>query len=182
MRVPSLTKYISLKGLDQNKRDRLIILYHSWVLWYLLDRVYKEFVVKSRGGTDSLGVRWEPLSENRRIYKPLRRGELPGRDRRRLREGRVSKRELLADRDPPINVDTGRLLSALKPGKIIGGEYTSINPDQEARADLRGIHLYIAVEYADDVQERRPFLPGNWEPWLSDAVQKAILQIQRVLT
>lgn len=49
--------------------------YNALTLYYLFEIIHKNFMVKSTGGTDDLGNKWEPLSKNTKIYKPLARGE-----------------------------------------------------------------------------------------------------------
>jgi hypothetical protein len=182
MRIPSYRKLYRLKKRPTPLQDEDIRLtFHSWIAFHYLKRVHREFQIKSRGRSDSLGVKWAPLSESRRIYKRLQRGELNPQTRRRIQEGRITKKEALQDRDPPINIDTGRLLRALQPGKVVGDRYRSINSDQQVTITSRGFRLNIRIEYADEVQEVRPFLPENPEPWLKDAIEESYPYLRRKL-
>ncbi len=179
LRIPSITTYLQLRRkVTKTQMNEITILFHSWVLYFLLDRVYREFLIKSRGARDSLGEKWKPLSESRRLYKPLQRGEVAPSVRRQIRERRVTKKVALANRNPPINIDTGRLINSLKPGRVIAGVYQSQNPDQVVRVTVTGISFEIVVPYADEVQAVRSFLPGNWDPWLSSAIALAVPQVK----
>lgn len=149
-------------------------MFHSWILYHILETVHAEFLLKANGRADSLGVKWKPLKKNTEIYKPIRRGEIPGKERRRIREGRVSRRVALQNRKTQINIRTGRLIKSLMPGKVVRGLYVPPNSDQDVKITSRGIAFNLKVPYADDVQDARPFLPGNWDPWMSQAIQKAL--------
>ena len=175
---------MNLRGLVNNlslprkptpaERKRLVIALNSWILYYFLKRIHSEFMVKANGGTDSLGVKWAPLSESRRIYKPLRKKE-----RGLFIPGNGTKKEQLANRDPLINIDTERLAKSLKPGRITNGVYISTNPDQDYKVTATNIWFESKVPYADEVQAMRPFLPENMAPWLADAIELALKRMAR---
>lgn len=171
MRIPINLKQYKLKRRPTpEERRQLILLFNSWVAYYLLQKIHTEFLIKSTGLPDSLGVRWKPLSESRRLYKPLQRGE---RTQFKIGRSKRSKSELLANRNPPINIDTKRLLNALAPGRVVGGMYYSPNQDQILKVTTRGISLKVKVPYADDVQDVRPYLPFNLDPWVQIAIDLA---------
>ena len=177
MRIGSYINRLSLpRKLSGEERRILKIAINSWTLYYLLDRIYKEFIIKSAGGTDSLGVKWKPLSENRRIYKPLR-----GQERSLYRKSRGTKKEQLQQRNPPINIDTKRLLKSLKPGKVVNGVYYSTSKDQWAKVTEATIRFKSLVPYADEVQAIRPFIPPGVDIWLDQAVNLAVSKVQTQL-
>ena len=173
--------YEVIKLPKQTDLDKLSIHYNSLIAYFLLQKIQKEFHVKSLGNMDSLGVKWKALSLNRRIYKPLRKGEVSKSLKRKIKTGRISKRKALLSREPLINIDTTRLVKALTPGKIVGGRYTNYNSDQNVVITSKGISLEIRVPYADDVQRERPFLPVNVEPWLNIAISIANRSFERIL-
>lgn len=169
--VPSLENSINLKR--KPTRDQLKHLtrsFNAWVVYYLLETIYQEFLVKSNRGTDSLGEKWAELSDSRRIYRALIRGE---KTKYGIGRKKGTKKELLANRYPPINIDTKRLINSLKPGKVSGGEYIVSGPDQKVTINLSSINVKTVVPYASDVQEVRPFIPLDLTPWLRQAVAKA---------
>lgn len=47
----------------------------AWTIYYTFQIIHEEFLVKSRGGTDSAGIRWKPLSPRTIAYRPLGRGD-----------------------------------------------------------------------------------------------------------
>lgn len=47
----------------------------AWTIYYTFQIVHEEFLVKSRGNTDSAGIRWRPLSPRTIAYRPLNRGD-----------------------------------------------------------------------------------------------------------
>jgi hypothetical protein len=47
----------------------------AWTIYYTFQIIHEEFLVKSRGGTDSAGIRWKPLSPRTIAYRPLARGD-----------------------------------------------------------------------------------------------------------
>jgi hypothetical protein len=171
MKIPLDFKQYNLRrNPTPTERSQLILLFSSWVLYYLFDLIHTEFIIKSKGYSDSLGVKWKPLSESRRLYKPLQRGE---RTQFKIGRRKRTKKELLADRNPPINIDTKRLINALAPGKVIGWKYVPPNPDQQVLITEQGIQIKINIPYADDVQEVRPYFPESIDPWLRIAIEKA---------
>jgi hypothetical protein len=125
-----------------------------------------------------MGLKWKPLKESTEIYKPLRRGEVSPTIRRKIRERKGTKKELLAGRKTSINIRTGRLEKSLRPGRVISGRYVNDNKDQQVAITPTGINFNINVEYADDVQLVRPFLPENTDLWFSDAIQKALPKLR----
>ncbi len=171
MKIPiDLSQFKLRRKPTPEEKRQLILMFNSWVLYYLLQKIHTEFLIKSNGLPDSLGTKWKPLSESRRLYKPLQRGE-----RTQFKIGRVkrAKSELLANRNPPINIDTKRLVNALAPGRVVGDRYYSPNPDQITTVSTRGISLKIKIPYADDVQDQRPYLPISIDPWLRIAIELA---------
>jgi hypothetical protein len=147
-------------------------------MFFLLQKIHSEFLIKSYGFPDSLGVKWKALSESRRIYKSLQRGEISSKLRRSIREGRLTKKEALRNRDALINIDTKRLVNSLKPGTVIGGIYYPPNQDQKVLISASGISLELMVPYADDVQAVRPYLPVSLIPWLEEAIEKALPKLR----
>jgi hypothetical protein len=174
LRIPSLLNDIPIpRRLTGGERKRLVILINSWIMYYLLQEIYNQFLVKSSGGVDSLGEKWKELSESRRLYKPLRRGEF-----RSFIKGRGTKKEQLANRNPPINIDTRKLLNSLKPGRIIDGKYVANSPAQKTAIRVDSISLEVMLPYADDVQAVRPFIPIDIQPWLDLAILKALRRVR----
>lgn len=179
MRIPAFSRYYkTIRRPSLEERERLAVAFNSWVLYFLLQKIHDEFVVKSQGFPDSLGVKWKALSDSRRIYKTLQRGEIHSKLRRRIREGRVTKKDALANRDALINIDTKRLINSLKPGSVIGGIYYTTNKDQVATVTASGISLKLLVPYADEVQEERPYFPVSFGPWLEEAIQQALPKLR----
>lgn len=169
--VPSLENSINIKRRPSREElKRLTRAFNSWIVYYLLEIIYNEFLVKSNRGVDSLGEKWKELSESRRIYKSLQRGE---KTRFKIGRKKGTKKELLKDRYPPINIDTKRLIKSLKPGKVVNGEYIPSGPDQRVIITLKTIRVMTKVPYASDVQSVRPFFPIDMTPWLREAVLKA---------
>lgn len=52
--------------------------YLAWTIYYTFQRIHDEFMVKSRGGTDSAGIKWKPLSRKTVAYRPIGRGDATG--------------------------------------------------------------------------------------------------------
>lgn len=182
IKVPGLAGVIPLSPkLKKRQLIRIYKLYHSWVTYYLFDIVHKNFLIKSKGRADQFGVKWKPLSESRRIYKPLRRGEVSSGIRKKIQQKRVSKKEALSNRNPPINIDTGRLVKALEPGRVSSGSYNPPSKDQKVSITERGISLDIDIDYAEEVQAQRPYFPPSWTLALAIAVPKAIIQVKMKL-
>jgi hypothetical protein len=49
--------------------------YIAWTIYYTFQRIHAEFMVKSRGGTDSAGIKWKPLSRRTVAYRPINQGD-----------------------------------------------------------------------------------------------------------
>lgn len=47
----------------------------AWTIYYTFQIIHEEFLVKSRGGTDSAGIRWKPLSPRTIAMRPLGKGD-----------------------------------------------------------------------------------------------------------
>jgi hypothetical protein len=47
----------------------------AWTIYYTFQIIHEEFLVKSRGGTDSAGIRWKPLSPRTIANRPLASGD-----------------------------------------------------------------------------------------------------------
>lgn len=165
---------------------QIILFVNNRVLYETLFVCHREFLTKSEGDVDSYGEKWKPLADSTRIYKALRPGEYRqyGMHRwtgnRAKGKGGMSKKELLANREVPINIDTGRLIKAVKPYKFINGKYID-SPDQSSRVTENDIHFHINVPYGDAVNEVRPFFPVFENPWVAEALQRSVPYIQRYL-
>lgn len=158
---------------------QLFLVHNSWTAYYLLEIIHKEFLVKSRGRADSLGTKWKPLSENRRIYKPTQPGEVSKSLLKKISGGRLTKKQAFASRKPPINIDTHRLIDSLAPGSVTGTTYIPHSKDQKVKVTPTSIEVDILVPYSDEVQSVRPYFPVNLDPWLNKAKQKAYPHFQK---
>jgi hypothetical protein len=147
--------------------------YKALVLYHLFSIIHKNFIIKSKGGTDSLGNRWLPLSEKTRIYKPLSPSE-----KRKYRFKGRTKKEVLADRQPLILILTRRLERSLRPGQVLDDKYIP-SPEQIARVDNGQVIVGSKVPYAGDISVKRPAIPTNINPWIAEAARKATNQIRR---
>lgn len=49
--------------------------YRAWVIFFTFQIIHDEFMVKSRGGTDSSGIKWKELSKRTIAYRPTSRGD-----------------------------------------------------------------------------------------------------------
>jgi hypothetical protein len=165
---------------------RIVLFINNLMLYNTLVICHKEFMVKSKGEIDSYGEQWKPLAESTKIYKSLRPGEYRKykmnlwNGNRTATKGKT-KRELLADRDVPINIDTGRLVKALKPNRFSNGVYIP-RADQQVRVTASSIHFKLLVPYADDVNAVRPIFPIFEQPWIDDAIALSKMQVAQFLS
>lgn len=155
--------------MDYDPQER----YKALVFYHLFSIIHKNFIIKSKGGTDSLGNKWLPLSEKTRIYKPLS----PSEKRKYKLRGRT-KKEALADRQPLILILTRRLERSLRPGQVVGDQYIP-SPEQIARIENNRVVVGSEVPYAGEVSVKRPAIPVNINAWINEAAQKAANQIMR---
>lgn len=147
--------------------------YEALLLYHLFTIIHKNFMRKSRGGTDSLGNKWKPLAEKTKIYKPLS----PGEKRKYKLRGRT-KKEALAGREPPILILTHRLEKSLQPGIVNGDQYTP-SPEQIAKIDNGRVIVGSKVPYTGQVSVIRPAIPENIDPWIEEAAKLASTQVRR---
>lgn len=84
--------------------------HRAWTLYYLFERIHKDFITKSKGGTDSLGIKWKPLSPRTIASRPITVG-----DRRQYRLGSTSEGRGLLTPNEDIRW-RGVYISALRRG------------------------------------------------------------------
>ena len=146
--------------------------YKALVLFQLFGIIHRNFVIKSKGGTDSLGNKWKPLAASTKIYKPL----LPSERRKFKLRGRT-KKEALSSREPLILILTRRLEQSLRPGQVVDDRYIP-SPEQIAKVVGSQVIVGSKVPYAGDVSAKRPAIPENIDPWIDEAVQKTLQQLR----
>lgn len=129
------------------------------VLYELVGIVHREFVEKKEDRPDSMGTQWRPLSS-------------------KLAQWKIKKGLVNASGDPLINYRTGILEKALKQGRFVNGRYQP-NQYQSIAVNSVSIDYWVNVPYADAVNEDRPFLPSDIEPWLDEAILAALPRISR---
>tara|TARA_Y100000004_G_scaffold174081_1_gene212493 strand:- start:19 stop:585 length:567 start_codon:yes stop_codon:yes gene_type:complete len=136
---------------------------------------YKNFKLKSQGGSDEFGVRWKPLKPStikRRAESGLR--SLVA--RRNAMGGDVANNLIL--------VRSGRLRESFKPGKQSGASYIPANKDQLYVTTSGRVQLGSNVPYADDQNEERPLLGDEAElinKAMEVALEKFLKELQREL-
>lgn len=79
-----------------------------------------------------------------------------------------------------INVETEMLAKSLKPGKVLVRKAIYIpRPNQKAEVrDDGSFSIGSLVSYASEVNEVRPFLPDNYQRWVSQAKQLAQQEVK----
>ena len=180
---------IKLKVKPTKEQLNSIMLFtNNLVLYNCLVITYREFLIKSKGESDSFGTVWQPLAESTRIYKSIKPGEfrkykLHLWDKNRTATKGLTKKELLADREVPINIDTGRLLKAIKPNRFTNGRYIA-GPDQIVTVTLRNIKFEVTVPYASAVDTVRPIWIEFEQALINEAVElsapEVIKYVQRL--
>ena len=78
-----------------------------------------------------------------------------------------------------INVRTGRLVAATRPGKVVGGRYYSPK-DQRVTVNPRSVNIKFDIPYIADVNKVRPVVPDNINRWIQESHDIAIVQAKRV--
>jgi len=169
--VIKLKRRIPIK--EQNKIKKF---FNNWAAYYLLKRIHKEFLIKSKRGTDSTGIKWKELSQRTIMYKSLQRGEKTA----FKKLSRSEKMQFRMNRNVPINIDTGKLVKSLKPGRVVDGKYIPVT-NQKVEANSRGIKIELKLPYADDVQRERPYVPLDLTEWMSYAYVYAKIRTMREL-
>lgn len=135
-------------------------LFWTTVARVFFTKLHASFKARSRGSTDSFGATWNPLKPKTikiksRVHK--RRG-----------------RPLPASKHPTWrNYDTGDLMEATRPGKIVGGSYLPPK-DQVFELHLDKLVLGVKTEYAEEVNKLRPlYLNHQADKWVDEAVFEA---------
>jgi hypothetical protein len=129
------------------------------ILYELVGIVHREFLLKSQGGEDSLGIQWYPLSPKLAMWK-------------------IKKKMVNDEGEPLINIRYGKLEKALRQGRFANGKYQP-GKGQSASVTSMSIDYSVDIDYADDVNSLRPFLPEEIDPWLDEAIELALPRIQR---
>jgi hypothetical protein len=149
---------LRVKPVGQDWLDFKLFINHS-ILYELVNIVYREFLEKKNNNEDSMGTIWKPLSPSLAKWK--------------IKKGLVN-----SSGDPLINYRTGMLEKALKPGRFANGVYRP-NTYQSITVNTMSIDYWVNVDYADDVNKARPFIPIDIDPWLDEAIGQALPRIQR---
>jgi len=76
---------------------------------------------------------------------------------------------------------SGRLEKSLRPGEISGERY-SPPPEQVYHKDQTSLTWGTKVEYATDVDKKRPLWPQNIDPWIKRALDAGIESVIKKLT
>ncbi len=88
------------------------------------------------------------------------------------RKGGKTKLELLSNRPVLIQIVSRRLERSLRPGRILGNKYI---PPAEQKVTILGKRVIVEtlVPYASELNQLRPFLPENIDPWITEAERLA---------
>jgi hypothetical protein len=127
-------------------------------------KAYKNYVVKSHGGTDEFGVKWKPTKGFKK-----KRGKLVD-----LIKGAKAGAEKL------ILVKTGRLRDSFKPGRLAGSTYTTGHADQIFDFQRGKIKLGSGVPYAVIHDPKRPLL-GKEDELVEYAIGQAYEALMKEL-
>lgn len=137
--------------------DGLHTIFRHAFVHKLLSIIHEAFLIKSLGGTDSLGHEFAPLSAKRIKQKssPKFQARYPG----------VIPHAIMRVTDDLVNSYMAGLIS---------GE--SYSPPKNQAVILRGnlIKIFSQVEYADAQAKRRPFWPDDISPWINEAITAGI--------
>ncbi|MHA1663252.1 MAG: hypothetical protein ACTSVR_08370 [Candidatus Thorarchaeota archaeon] len=71
-----MAKKISRKSLVRFRNRSKSNQFKAFLVQVLMERIYREYKVKSEGGTDSLGLKWKPLARSTIAQRPLKRGDI----------------------------------------------------------------------------------------------------------
>lgn len=127
--------------------------YRSIFFQEFMRLVHEAYKTKSHGGTDDLGNSWEPLKKKTIDLK---------------------RRRWIPENAEKINIRTGLLVSATRPGKVFNNRYYTPQY-QRTKFTERSVLFDITVPYFDKVQAVRPILPTDYTPWIVQAHELAIL-------
>ena len=82
-------------------------------------------------------------------------------------------------RKTDINVRTGRLKASTRPGPVANNRYYAVR-DQRVIIKPRSIKIKLTVPYISEVDRVRPVIPRNYEKWILDAHEVAIVVARRI--
>jgi len=161
------------------KRDHYGLRKEYWAVFAreLYKRISRGYLKKSMGGKDDLSSKWKPLKKStidRRLRQGSRHGHL--RKSKTFREA-VALLKAAATGKVPILIDTGRLYNSLRPGRVVGGNYTKNTVDQIFSIKGGEVSLGTKVPYSEMQHKTRPLWPAKMDKW----VQESLAEAQKVL-
>jgi len=138
--------------------------------------LHRNFMLRSRGGSDEFGRSWKPLSpatirrkqhslsqKNAAKFKAILKQKTAAFSRTGMpvAQARVKATRLAyaaITQTVPIGIDTGEMEKSLRPGRVVGGRYTA--PDKQI-ADTHGKDWKIGtrVAHAKYFHRKRPLWP-----------------------
>ncbi len=136
----------------------------------------KDFIRKSSGGADRAGVKWKELEKKTKDKKI--------RNQKEIRAARRTLKTLAAKHTPrkkkifsrghvPINIETRRMVNALRPGTIVEDKY---NPPKDQKMTVSGgtIKVSTEVDYAKYASKPRSIMmPNEWlTKWERTGIKK----------
>jgi hypothetical protein len=134
----------------------------------IMEKVHEAYLAKSEGGADDLGNRWAPLSTKYAQRKSsawfLRKypNSIPN----------------------AIMRLTDKLIQSWAPGHINSLRYLPPrNQVVEFNANL--VRIYSEVEYSEFQSAKRPIIPDDIGPWISEAIAaglRALVAVMKYLT
>lgn len=157
----------------------------------LLSQVHQAFVVKSRGGTGSDGIKWKPLkaatvAQRKRTAKDVAAAKRAIKAAAKAGRKKPKVAELYGGRQHEILVDTRRLFRSLSPATSDPSKPTKVK-DQIIAAKPAAVEVGTNVDYASTHQNgtahvpARPLWPQDgtvpraWQPPIMLALQTGLI-------
>jgi len=175
--IKDLLMSLSGDGPDPEKLQRMYIAHFTH---RLMELIHKNFMKKSKGGTDDLGNKWKKLAASTIQAKLRKRSKLASQieSHPSLRglspSQRKTKSQILARQAVPIGIDNGDLEKSYRAGSVFKYLY---RPPKTQRVETTATGLIISsdVPHAKHFHRVRQIYPGpkKMRPWLIEAARYA---------
>lgn len=165
--IKDLPKILSTKGQRLSPQlAKLRELFWATFALAFFKKAHKNYVIKSKGGTDEFGVKWKPTKgfKKRGVASKL------------LALTKLKKQA----QEKLILVKTGRLRNSFKPGSLSGSSYSPSGADQLYVFEKGRIQLGSKVPYAEEHDPERPLL-GDEEQLVEYAMEEAYKTLMKEL-
>jgi len=169
--IKDLPKILSTKSQRLSPQlSKLRELFWATFAHSFFKKAHKNYVVKSKGGTDEFGVKWKPTKgfKKKGVASKLLA----------LTKSKNQTQEKL------ILVKTGRLRDSFKPGSLSGNSYSPSGDDQQYDLSKGQLRLGSKVPYAKEHDPERPLLGDEKELVeyaMGQAYEALMKELQKVI-